>query len=132
MKMEMTDIKANRVPPSDPEWTSDRVRKFEEPDERSKKNVRTKGPSEGNARGDSQALKSVSEKTLNDIATRVNQVAESMQYQIQFIVERKSRGVVVKVLDNDGKLIRQIPPEDIAAISSDPDKNSGLLLNTEM
>ena len=55
-----------------------------------------------------------------------------MSYSIQFVVDREGGGIVIKVLDSEGKLIRQIPPEVMNAVSSAIGMDLGLLLNAEI
>jgi len=62
----------------------------------------------------------------------VNQIVEAMRYNIQFVVDKESGGVIIKVVDSEGNLIRQIPPEGLVALSSDTGAGLGLLLNTEL
>ena len=62
----------------------------------------------------------------------VNQIIKAMRYNIQFVVDRESRGVIIKVVDSEGNLIRRIPPEGLASFSSETGAGLGLLLNREL
>jgi flagellar protein FlaG len=36
-----------------------------------------------------------------------------MRYSLEFVVEQKDRSLTVRVLDSEGEVIREIPPEEI-------------------
>jgi flagellar protein FlaG len=69
------------------------------------------------------------EENLKAVVERVNNFLKNMQYSLQFTVDRKNKEVVVKVLDADGKLIRQIPPEEMVALSRRLGASNGMILN---
>ena len=68
------------------------------------------------------------EESLRAIAERINQSLKSMGYSLQFIPNKESGTVVIKVLDGNGRVIRQIPPEAMAALFPETG-NKGLILN---
>ena len=59
--------------------------------------------------------------TIGDVKKAVNQLNEflqSLRRDLQFSVDEGSGSTIVKVIDsNTGELIRQIPPEEILAVS---------------
>jgi len=68
------------------------------------------------------------EESLQAIAERINQSLKSMGYSLQFIPNKESGVVVIKVLDEKGKVIRQIPPEAMIGLFSEIG-DKGLILN---
>jgi len=74
--------------------------------------------------GDKDALKGLAES--------FNKLASGLRFDLRFVVDRQSGGVVVEVLDGDGNLIRRIPPENVASFSSGAGMDIGLLLNKQL
>jgi uncharacterized FlaG/YvyC family protein len=68
------------------------------------------------------------EESLQAIAERINQSLKSMSYSLQFVPDKESGVVVIKVLDEKGKVIRQIPPEVMVELFSKIG-NKGLIFN---
>jgi uncharacterized FlaG/YvyC family protein len=74
------------------------------------------------ARGDEEAIRQVAEA--------MNQYMERMSYSLQFIPSKDTAGtVVVNVLDSKGNIVRRIPPENMAALSSRIGSSIGMLVN---
>lgn len=69
------------------------------------------------------------EETIHELADRINEFMRSMNYSLQFVPDRESGMVIIKVLDGKGKVVRQIPPEELASISSMLGERIGMLLN---
>ncbi len=70
----------------------------------------------------------VYEKDLKAVADGINNFLKKMQYSLQFVVDKKNGDITIKVLDENGKLIRQIPPEDMATLAQKGD-GTGVILN---
>jgi uncharacterized FlaG/YvyC family protein len=68
------------------------------------------------------------EGNLKAVAEGINNFLKKMQYTLQFVVDKKNGDITIKVLDEDGKLIRQIPPEAMAALSQQGN-GTGMILN---
>lgn len=47
------------------------------------------------------------------LAEAVNEALKNMRYSLQFVVEAKDKSLTVRVLDSEGEVIREIPPEEI-------------------
>jgi uncharacterized FlaG/YvyC family protein len=47
------------------------------------------------------------------LAEAVNEALKNMRYSLEFVVEQKDRSLTVRVLDSEGEVIREIPPEEI-------------------
>lgn len=80
-------------------------------------------------------LKKISEgdrEALQNIMDNINQFMETMQFSLQFIPGQKAGMAIIRVLDKDGNVIRQIPPDVIAALSSRFGESVGLLLNEQL
>ncbi|HSR12094.1 MAG TPA: flagellar protein FlaG [Thermodesulfobacteriota bacterium] len=69
------------------------------------------------------------EENLKAVVEGINNFLRDMQYSLQFVVDRKMKQVVVKVLDGDGKLVRQIPPEEMVSLSQCLGGSNGMILN---
>jgi flagellar protein FlaG len=72
------------------------------------------------------------EETLKQLAENLNQYMRDIDYSLQFTPDRKSGIVIIKVLDGNGNVIRQIPPEAIQFLSSRMGESIGILLNSKL
>jgi len=68
------------------------------------------------------------EGDLKAVAEGINSFLKKMQYSLQFVVDKKNGDVTIKVMDENGKLIRQIPPKAMAGLSQQGD-GTGIILN---
>jgi uncharacterized FlaG/YvyC family protein len=68
------------------------------------------------------------EEDLKALADGINNFLKKMQYTLQFVVDKKNGDITIKVMDENGKLVRQIPPEAMAALSQQGD-GTGMILN---
>lgn len=97
----------------------------------SKKSVEEKEP-------DLAAALSIKEITMEQeeaarkIAESLTEFVKSIGYSLQFIPDREAGLVVIKVLDGEGNLVRQIPPEAIRFLSSKIGESIGILLNSKL
>ncbi len=73
-----------------------------------------------------------SEEALRKVAEGINEFMRSENYSIQFIPHQDSGVVVVKVIDGEGNVVREIPPETMLALASQGEEGIGLLLNSEL
>jgi uncharacterized FlaG/YvyC family protein len=124
LKMEITKINDNAVSLSLQGLITGSVKKPGQRDEQAGQNEVSKELLERVSKGDAEAIKGFVES--------VNQIIKAMYYNIQFIVDRETGGVIVKVVDREGNLIRRIPPEGLASFSSETAGDLGLLLNREL
>jgi flagellar protein FlaG len=61
-----------------------------------------------------------------------NRVVQSLQSKIEFVVDDSSGQMLVKVIDpSNNELIRQIPSEEMLAISRALDRMQGLLVKSQ-
>lgn len=72
------------------------------------------------------------EETIRQLAENLNQFMRSINYNLQFIPDRKAGIVIIKVVDGNGNVIRQIPPEAIQSLSSKIGESIGILLNSKL
>jgi uncharacterized FlaG/YvyC family protein len=124
MKMDITKINDNAISLSLQGLISGSVKKPGQRDEQAGQNEISNELLKRVSKGDAEAVKSFVES--------VNQIIKAMRYNIQFVVDREAGGIIIKVVDSEGNLIRQIPPEGLASFSSEPGADSGLLLNREL
>lgn len=99
------------------------------------KNKKIENEKEAIASEDSEFVKQVAsghEKAIEKLAESLNRFMESMCYELQFVPDKEEGRVIVKVLDGEGKLIRRIPPEGMAELSSKIGSDIGLLVNTTL
>ncbi|MGB9697810.1 MAG: flagellar protein FlaG [Thermodesulfobacteriota bacterium] len=120
--MKIGDVTQNIVhPPSTPDSLQVSGKKFENPI-KSDENI-------------AKFLKSFSEeqqKAIQDLAERINEFAKGNQFSLKFIPEKDSGMVIIKVYDAKGKLIRQIPSEELINLAEKIGKKIGFLLNVKM
>ena len=75
------------------------------------------------------AQQSISNAALKEAAQQVNTYLKSNSSSLQFEVDGETDKVVVRIVDSDTKeLIRQIPSEEMLAISQSLDKMIGFLI----
>lgn len=73
------------------------------------------------------AAKLSSEQTRQSLE-EINKVLASMSISVQFQIDPDYKDVIVKVVDQDsGKVVRQIPTEEVVRISKAMDNLKGLL-----
>lgn len=71
----------------------------------------------------------VSEGNLTAVVSQLNQQAQQVNRALQFLIDKDSGSVVIKVIDTQTKeVIRQIPPEDILDLRRHLKELSGILL----
>lgn len=58
---------------------------------------------------DSQDIRAFTEH----LAEAVNEALKNMKYSLEFVVEQKEKSLTVRILDSEGEVIREIPPEEI-------------------
>ncbi|SFC69895.1 flagellar protein FlaG [Polaromonas sp. OV174] len=76
---------------------------------------------------DGGAAKLSSEQTRQSLE-EINQMLASMSISVQFQIDPDYKDVIVKVVDQDsGKVVRQIPTEEVVRISKAMDNLKGLL-----
>jgi uncharacterized FlaG/YvyC family protein len=79
-----------------------------------------------------EKIPETNEETIRKLTENINQVLKSMSFSLQFVPGREGGQVIIKVLDGDGNLIRQIPPEAVTTLSSNVGDGVGLLLNGKL
>jgi uncharacterized FlaG/YvyC family protein len=69
------------------------------------------------------------EETAKALTEQLNTFMQNMRYSLQFVVDRQNDQVIIKVLDGEGKLVRQIPPEALAELSQKGGDSTGMVVN---
>ncbi|MDP3027959.1 MAG: flagellar protein FlaG [Deltaproteobacteria bacterium] len=69
------------------------------------------------------------EEAIRKVAESINRFMEDMDFSLRFIPDKEAGIVIVKVLDSDGNIIRTIPPEELAALTSRIGSSIGMLVN---
>jgi len=80
----------------------------------------------------SEEQKSLSDKTVSDVADALNSVSKAIDRNLQFSVDKETGRIVIKVTDGDtGELVRMIPPEGISKMRQSFGSLVGLLFNDQ-
>ncbi len=69
------------------------------------------------------------EDAIRRVAENINRFMEDMDFSLRFIPDKEAGIVITKVLDSNGGVIRTIPPEGMAALSSRIGSSIGMLVN---
>jgi flagellar protein FlaG len=72
------------------------------------------------------------EEAIKGLAEDINRFMKESDFSLQFIPNKESGTIVIKVLDYQGNVIREIPPEAMTALSSKFGEDIGLLLNVKL
>ncbi len=80
--------------------------------------------------GKKEQNKALDKNDLEEIKKATNQVLEQINIELDFSVDKDLNTVVVKVINKEtGKVIRQIPPEEMLKIAKRIEEMTGLLLD---
>jgi flagellar protein FlaG len=71
-------------------------------------------------------------ESVRQLVENLNQFMRSIDYNLQFVPDQEAGIVVIKVLDGNGKVIRQIPPEAILSLSSRIGESMGVFINSKL
>jgi len=69
------------------------------------------------------------EETAKALTEHINTFMRSMRYSLQFVLDKQNDQVIIKVLDEEGKLVRQIPPEAVTELSHRIGDSTGMVVN---
>jgi uncharacterized FlaG/YvyC family protein len=61
------------------------------------------------------------------LAQVVNETLQAMEFSLKFVVDTKDQNLMIRVLDSEGKVIREIPPEEIQRIHKRLAEMAGVL-----
>ncbi len=87
----------------------------------------TQAPEPGKAEGSS----AVDAQNLHGMVEDLNEMAQTVQRQLSFSVDKDSGKTVIKVIDTEtDEVIRQIPPEDIMEMQKHLGEMNGMLFST--
>jgi len=79
-----------------------------------------------------EAISEEDQAAIRKLAEHINRFAKENQISLQFIPDKESGMVIIKVYDGQGKFIRQIPPEALMSISAKIGKKNGILFNVKL
>ncbi|MBW1723331.1 MAG: flagellar protein FlaG [Deltaproteobacteria bacterium] len=74
----------------------------------------------------------VSEETkgkIERIAEAMDKYLKSMQTNLKIQVHKPTGSIIIKVLSGDGKVIREIPPEEMLNLAAKMEEMTGLFFN---
>jgi len=69
------------------------------------------------------------EKAVQALTENLNSVMKSMNYSLQFVLDKENGLVGVKVLDGEGKVVRRIPPESMGELAGNVGAKTGIVVN---
>ena len=73
-----------------------------------------------------------SQETLKAVATGIMSFLDAAKYSLEFIPNQENGRVTIRVLDSAGKLIREIPPEEIVRLSRNIGSGTGILVDEKL
>ena len=73
-----------------------------------------------------------SQETLKAVANGIRSFLDAAKYSLEFIPNQKNGRVTIRVLDSAGRLIREIPPEEIVRLSRNVDSGTGVLVDEKL
>jgi uncharacterized FlaG/YvyC family protein len=73
-----------------------------------------------------------SQEVLKALSDRINTFLDTAKYSLQFIPNQETGRVVIKVLNSAGKVIREIPPEEMDRLSFQTDSGIGILVDAKL
>jgi flagellar protein FlaG len=80
--------------------------------------------------GDLQQKDHEFQRKINEIHEAIKEHLQIDNCKLNFSIDSETRTVVVRVLDADtGKVIQEIPPEEILAMAKEIEKLKGILFN---
>ena len=69
------------------------------------------------------------EKAVKALTDSLNSFMKSMNFSLQFVPDKESGRVVVKVLDGEGNVVRRIPPESLGELAENVGAKTGIMVN---
>jgi len=130
-EMEVIDVRVGAVanpPPRSP------MISFNAEEMKTKQTPAVSGPKKDPEPAQSELIRKVAkgnEEAIRKMAEHINRFMEDMEFSLRFIPDKEAGIVIVKVLDSDGNIIRTIPPEEMAALSSRIGSSIGMLINVD-
>ena len=73
-----------------------------------------------------------SQETLKALATRIMAFLDAANYSLEFIPNQENGRVTIRVLNSAGKVIRQIPPEEIIRLFRNTGSGTGILVDEKL
>jgi len=70
----------------------------------------------------------LSSNDLSAVVSKLNDYVEQQKRDIRFIVDEDTNKTVVKLLDSNGDVLKQIPSEEVLAILRGIESNKGIFL----
>jgi len=77
------------------------------------------------------SAKSLNEKDLDAIVSKLNDFVEQQKRDIRFSVDKDTNKTIVRLLDGNGDVLKQIPSEEVLAILKGIESNKGLFFTDE-
>ena len=130
--MEDMGIKGKTTVGSPSEWSKPILAaKEKSPPKTSSSNL----PRIDNLQALTQALKESdlkNQKTQEALAEQIRSFLDSARYSLQFIPNKDTGYVTIKVYDNSGRVVRQIPPEELAHLAATMATTTGILVDEKL
>ena len=74
----------------------------------------------------------LSKKDLDTVVSKLNDYVEQQKRDIRFSVDSDTNKTIVKLLDSNGDVLKQIPSEEVLAILKGIERNKGLFFEKEV
>jgi uncharacterized FlaG/YvyC family protein len=72
------------------------------------------------------------QETLKALANRIMAFLDAANYSLEFIPNQENGRVTIRVLNSAGKVIRQIPAEEITRLSRNTGSGTGILVDEKL
>ena len=69
------------------------------------------------------------EQAVKVLTDHLNSFMQTMNYSLQFVLDKENGRVVVKVLDGEGKVVRLVPPEAMGELAGNVGAKTGIVVN---
>lgn len=77
-------------------------------------------------------VRQVSRAELERVIEKLNKASEAFNRELRFSIHEKTRQIVVRVVDSEGEVIREIPPEKVLDAFAMMQDALGLLLDAKV
>lgn len=74
----------------------------------------------------------VSRKTIEEAVGKLQDYADQYKRSLQFSIDEDSGRTIVRLLDSENKVLRQIPSEDVLSLAQSLDKHLGGLFEDQV
>ncbi|MDX1812082.1 MAG: flagellar protein FlaG [Gammaproteobacteria bacterium] len=88
--------------------------------------------SAGEATGDNSKVTEIPRKTIEAAVNKIREYADQYKRDIRFSIDDDSGQTIVKLLDSNDKVLRQIPSEEVLNLAKSLKEQKGLLFKDQV